>query len=214
MQSESQKYTTVNALKHEIFDFFRKRATILLFFPTAEKLVTGAFIKIVKFSKYITAQIIYEGIARVETYEYPKDAVREALLNAVTHKDYSGATPIQISVYDDEIILWNEEQLSENWTVENLFKKHPTKPHNPDIANEFFRYGFIELWGRGTLKITRKCELAGQQKPVYKYSMSGIFVEHRRDIINIEYLKTLNLNKRQIDALLFFKAKGEILSSE
>ena len=48
----------------------------------------------------------------------PKDAVREALLNAVSHKDYSGGVPIQISVYKDKIILWNEGQLPENWTIE------------------------------------------------------------------------------------------------
>ena len=51
------------------------------------------------FTKYIKAEISYDGINRVETYEYPKDAVREALLNAIAHKDYSGGVPIQINVY-------------------------------------------------------------------------------------------------------------------
>lgn len=51
------------------------------------------------FTKYIKAEISYEGISRVEKYEYPRDAVREALLNALAHKDYSGGSPVQISVY-------------------------------------------------------------------------------------------------------------------
>ena len=50
----------------------------------------------------------------VEIYEYPKNAVREALLNAIAHKDYSGGVPIQISVYTDKIIIWDEGQLPEN----------------------------------------------------------------------------------------------------
>ncbi len=104
------------------------------------------------FTKYIKAAISYEGINRIEKYEYPKDAVREALLNAVAHKDYSGGVPIQISVYSDKIIFWNEGQLPENWTIENLLTKHPSKPYNPDIANALFRSGYIESWGRGNFK--------------------------------------------------------------
>ena len=93
--------------------------------------------------------------------EYPKDAVREALLNAIAHKEYSGGVPIQISVYTDKIIIWNEGQLPENWTVKNLLEKHASRPYNPDIANALFRSGYIESWGRGTLKIIRECKQAG-----------------------------------------------------
>lgn len=57
------------------------------------------------FTKYIKAEISYEGINRIEKYEYPRDAVREALLNAIAHKDYSGGVPIQISVYSSKIIF-------------------------------------------------------------------------------------------------------------
>lgn len=66
------------------------------------------------FTKYIKAIISYEGISRVETYEYPREAIREALLNAVAHKDYSGGVPIQIKVFKDRIMIWNDGQLPEN----------------------------------------------------------------------------------------------------
>lgn len=148
---------------------YLKRAAILLFHSDPEKFVTGAYIKIgyfeneadlifqdevhgnlfeqvektvdLLFTKYIKALISYEGIHRVETYEYPKEAVREALLNAIAHKDYSGLTPIQIRVYKDKIMIWNEGHLPENWTVSNLLKSHSSRPYNPDIANAFFRSG-------------------------------------------------------------------------
>ncbi len=149
---------------------YLKRAAVLLFHPKPENFVPGAYIKIgffesdselvyqdeihgnlfeqiekttdLLFTKYIKATISYEGLQRVETYDYPKEALREALLNAISHKDYSSGVPIQISVYKDKIMLWNDGQLPDNWTVENLLKKHPSKPYNPDIANAFFRSGY------------------------------------------------------------------------
>jgi ATP-dependent DNA helicase RecG len=166
------------------------------------------------FTKYIKAPISYEGINRVETYEYPKDAVREALLNAIAHKDYSSGVPIQISVYTDKIIIWNEGQLPENWTVKNLLEKHASRPYNPDIANALFRSGYIESWGRGTLKIIRECKQAGIPEPVFSYDSSDISVEFRKDIYNEKYLQSLNLNDRQVKAVLFTKEKGKLTNSD
>jgi ATP-dependent DNA helicase RecG len=266
---------SVNDLKKETFDFFRKkaikaqrieedvltdsnellidnlqlneneylkRAAILLFHPNPDKFVTGAYIKIgyfetdddlkfqdevhgnlfeqiektidLLFSKYIKSSISYEGLNRVEKYEYPKDAIREALLNAVSHKDYSGGVSIQISVYGDKLIFWNEGQLPENWTVENLSIKHPSKPYNPDIANALFRSGYIESWGRGTLKMINECVQFGIPKPNYFYDMSGFWVEFRKDIFSLEYFKSLGLNERQIQAMKYIKEKGKITNSE
>ena len=166
------------------------------------------------FTRYIKALISYEGIYRVETYEYPKDAVREAIHNAVAHKDYTGATPIQISVYKDKIMIWNYGQLPENWTIETLQKKHSSVPHNPDISNAFFRVGYIEAWGRGIRKMNEQCADAGLPQPLYYYESSGFWVEFRKDIYFPEYLKDLGLNERQIKAVLYAKEKGKITNKE
>jgi ATP-dependent DNA helicase RecG len=219
-----------------------KRAAILLFHPKPEKYVTGAFIKIgyfeneadlmyqdeahgnlfeqiektmdLFFSKYIKALISYEGISRVETYEYPKEAIREALLNAVAHKDYSGGAPIQIKVFKDRIMIWNDGQLPNNWTITNLLKKHASKPYNPDIANTLFRSGYIESWGRGIEKMMNYCLDAGIPKPNYSFEGSDFMVEFRKDIYHEKYLIDLGLNERQIRAVLFAKEKGKITNSD
>ena len=146
--------------------------------------------------------------------EYPKDAVREALLNAIANKDYSGGVPNQISVYTDKIIIWNEGQLPENWTVKNLLEKHASRPDNPDIENALFRSGYIESWGRGTLKIIRECKQAGIPEPVFSYDSSDISVEFRKDIYNEKYLQSLNLNDRQVKAVLFTKEKEKLTNSD
>jgi ATP-dependent DNA helicase RecG len=222
---------------------FLKRAALLLFHPDPEKFVTGAYIKIgyfetdadllfqdevhgnlfeqvektmeILFTKYFKAFISYEGIHRVETFEYPEEAVREAILNAVAHKDYSSYTPIQISVYKDKVMIWNEGQLPENWTMEKLTKsKHPSFAYNPDIANAFFRSGYIEAWGRGFSKMTNQCLSAGLPEPLYDYEISGYWVIFRKDIYNTEHLQTLGLNDRQVKAVLFAKENGKITNSE
>jgi ATP-dependent DNA helicase RecG len=123
------------------------------------------------------ANISYEAMSRIEEYPVPRSALREALLNAIVHKDYSNGTPIQISVYEDKIILWNVGQLPEGWTIEKLKQKHPSKPYNPDIANAFFRAGLIEAWGRGIQKIASECQAAGLLAPEYKYDFSGFILE-------------------------------------
>lgn len=221
---------------------FLKRAAILLFHSNPENFVTGSYIKIgyfeadddlrfqdeihgslfeqiektmdLLYTKYIKALISYDGINRVETYEYPKDAVREALLNAIAHKDYSGGVPIQISVYFNRIFIWNEGQLPEAWTVQNLMEKHASRPYNPDIANALFRSGYIESWGRGTIKIIRACKQARLPEPIFNYNSSDFSVEFRKDIYNEEFLQSLNLNDRQVKAVLFAKVNGKITNSE
>lgn len=166
------------------------------------------------FSKYIKALISYEGISRVETYEYPREAVREALLNAVAHKDYSGGAPIQIKVYKDRILIWNDGQLPENWTISNLLKRHSSKPYNPDIANTLFRSGFIESWCRGIEKMITYCQEEKIPSPSYFFEASDFLVEFRKDIYNEEYLTNIGLNERQVRAVLFTKEKGKITNSD
>ncbi|MCC5945773.1 MAG: putative DNA binding domain-containing protein [Bernardetiaceae bacterium] len=266
---------SVNDLKRETFDFFRKRASmsqridqesladsnehlienlqlregkflkraaILLFHTNPERFITGAYIKIgyfesdsdlrfqdevhgnlfeqiektvdLLFTKYIKAIISYESINRIETFEYPKNALREALLNAIAHKDYSGGVPIQISVYKDKLMIWNEGQLPENWTMETLIAKHASKPYNPDIANALFRSGYIESWGRGITKMIKLCIEAGLPQPSFSYNSSGIWAVFQKDIYNESYLRTLQLNDRQIRAVFFVKNNDKITNSE
>lgn len=221
---------------------YLKRAAILLFHPNPEAFVTGAYIKIgyfeaddelkyqdevqgnifeqiektidLLFTKYIKSSISYEGLNRVEKYDYPKDAVREALLNAVSHKDYAGAVPIQISVYPEKIMFWNEGQLPDNWTIEKLFVKHPSKPFNPDIANALFRSGYIESWGRGIRKMINECVRSGIPEPKFFYDMSGFWVEFSTGIYSEEQLKSLGLNSRQIKTILYLKENKRITNSE
>ncbi len=199
-----------------------KKAAVLLFHPKPDKLFTGASSKIGFFrsdddlafqdevkgslieqaekvidlllTKYLKAQITYDGLQRKEIFPVPPAALREAMLNAIVHKDYASGIPIQISVYDNQLIIWNEGELPEDWTVAKLKVKHPSRPYNPDIANAFFRAGLIESWGRGTIKILNEAKAAKTPVPVFKYDDSGFYVIFNFEEISIEQ-KVLDLLK-------------------
>ena len=102
--------------------------------------------------KYMRAKITYEGIYRRERYFVPEAALREALLNAICHKQYESRIPIQVSVYDDRLYVANVGVLPETWTINNLLGKHESRPYNPNVATVMYYAGFIESWGRGVEK--------------------------------------------------------------
>ena len=198
------------------------RAAILAFGKNPEKLITGAYVKIGFFrthtdllyhdeihgslfeqvektmdmllTKYMRAHIAYEGITRTETYDFPEDALREAVLNAVIHKDYTSGNPVQISVYDKMIWISNSGNLPQGWTVDTLKKRHKSEPANPDIANAFFRAGYIEEWWRGTINIVNYCKNAGLPEPDFNFD-SGLTVLFKKENKSYEELASIDFEK-------------------
>lgn len=178
-------------------DGYLIRAAMLAFYKDPEKWVTGSYIKIgyfgkldsdlvyqdevhgplieqvdktgdLVYTKYMKALIDYEGVQRIEQFMFHKDEFREILLNAIVHKDYSSYNPIQISVYEDKIYIWNDGGMPPNLdSTDKLFMKHSSKPYNPKLANVFFKSGMIEAWGRGFEKIREACALYDGPLPEY-----------------------------------------------
>ena len=217
-----------------------KNATVLLFGKKPAKFFPGAYFKIGRFinsdddlrfqdivegnilemadkvmdilkTKYLISPISYKGLQRIETLELPEDALREAIFNAIVHKDYTGA-PIQLSVYNHKLILWNEGRLPDGFTIETLLDKHPSRPYNKTIAEIFFKAGFIEAWGRGISKIIIGFKKAKLPAPIFEAKMGGVFVIVNRKIrengeLNGELNDELNgeLNKGQEKVYLYIK---------
>ena len=111
-------------------------------------------------------------------------------------------------------MIWNEGSLPANWTIEKLLSKHPSKPCNPDIANAFFRSGYVEAWGRGIEKITSQCMEAGLPVPLFSVEGNDFWTIFRKDRYNEQSLRESGLNERQIKAVLFVKEKGRITNRE
>ena len=127
--------------------------------------------------KFFISPISYQGLHRIEGWEYPYEAIRETVLKSIIHRNYMGA-PIQISVYNDKLMVWNEGKLPDGITFEDLRKKHTSRPHNPILAGAFFKGGLIEAWGRGTLKIIDECKKSGLPEPLIEPMFGGISVNN------------------------------------
>lgn len=164
-------------------------------------------------NKFLTQRIDFEGLQRIEKGEYPVAAIREMLLNALVHKNYSGAQ-IQLRVYDDKISIWNEGTLPEGLSFEALKRQHPSRPRNPLIADVCFKGGYIDAWGRGTIKIITSCKEAGLPEPEFKELDGGVLVTIFKNIYTEDQLKKLGLNERQIKAVLYIKENGKITNKE
>ena len=181
-----------------------KRAGALCFYREAEKVISGCYVKIGKFDgsellyqdevhgslilmadriidliylKYLRAAISYHKETRVETYPFARDAVREAVYNALIHCNWADNNPIQIRIEEDVMYISNSSMLPFGWTAETLLEPHSSKPFNPDIARVFYRAGYIESWGRGIQKICDACKNLGSDLPEYIVHGEDIMVK-------------------------------------
>lgn len=103
--------------------------------------------------------------------------VRELLLNAINHKDYATGAPIQVSVYEDKIVIFNMGSWSKHVpTDERVYEKHESVPNNPKIADVSFRSGDVESWGRGFLKIKAECKTINAPLPIIDAENGGVSV--------------------------------------
>ncbi len=163
--------------------------------------------------KFLTRPIEFEGMHRIEKGEYPVAAIREMLLNALVHRNYVGA-PIQIRVYDDKVSIWNEGTLPDGLTLEALKRSHSSRPRNPIIADVCFKGGYIDAWGRGTIKIIDTCKQADLPEPELTELDGGFSITLFKDNITPEKLTKLGLNDRQIKAVLILKERSKITNKE
>lgn len=164
-------------------------------------------------SKYLIRPISYKGLERQEPLEYPEPALREAILNAIVHKDYS-STYIFLRVYDDHLHLWNPGSLPEELSIEKLKGNHSSYPRNKNIATVFFKAGYIESWGRGTNKIIDSCIEAGLPEPLIGEDQGGFSITFLKEKYTYQFITGQKLEQRQIKAMLYIKEHGSISNAQ
>jgi len=160
-------------------------------------------IKVIK--RHISVRYEIKDIRREDVWEYPLEAIREASINALIHREYLSSEDIQIKIYGDRIWFWNPGKLPEGLNTEMLRKEHPSKLRNKLIAFVFYYAGLIEKWGTGTIRMISWCRKHGLPDPEFVEEFGGFSVRFWKDIYNEEHLKKLRLNERQIKAVLYVK---------
>ncbi|MBN2365535.1 MAG: putative DNA binding domain-containing protein, partial [Calditrichaeota bacterium] len=109
-----------------------------------------------------------KGLLRKDIPEVPEVALRESIVNAVLHRDYSiqGAR-VMVEIYDDRIEISNPGGLPPSMTPEEFGRRSVIR--NPNIANMLQRFGYIERMGTGIGRINELCDANGTARPAYDF---------------------------------------------
>lgn len=149
-------------------------------------------------------------LARKERWEYPLDAVREGIINAVCHRDYADSGNVVVKIFDDQLEIWNPGSLPLDLTVDDLRKSHESKPRNKLIARAFFLIKYIEQFGTGTGRMISDCQEAGVPEPEFESRASSFRTIFYRTISAERKFGSLGLKEGQIKALQHALNKGKI----
>ena len=157
----------------------------------------------------------FDGFKRIDIEEYPYDAVKEAVINAVCHKDYFSQNNVFVNVFDDRIEVISPGSIPNNLTLKEVYGT--SNPRNYKIVELFKRIHFIEKLGSGLKRMDELMLLHGLKKPVYEINTAFFKVffygpkERILELVkpsNETDLRELGLNKLQVKALSFLQKKG------
>ena len=155
-----------------------------------------------------------EKVASDVTYEVPLPVVREALVNAVAHRNYASKSGVQVMVFSDRIEVWNPGALPEDLTIDQLREPHPSVPRNRLICEPLYLAHYIERAGTGTLDMIRLCRAAGLPEPEFHSEGERFRTVICRDWLTDAVMGELGLNDRQKKAVTYVKTNGAITNSE
>ena len=112
---------------------------------------------------------------RIEKWDYPIEALREGLINAIVHRDYSDAGNIQVRIFDDRVEIWSPGLLPRELDLSRIETECRSIPRNKKLAELFFKVNLIENWGTGFIRMLHKCKSNGNPRPVFE-EKAGAFV--------------------------------------
>jgi len=160
------------------------------------------------------AWIPKEKFEREESWEYPPDAFREAVINAVCHRDYQSSGNVQVSIFSNSLEILNPGLLPSTLTIESLKRRHSSKPRNRLIAETLFKIKYIEKFGSGTTKMIRVCRERGVPEPEFLEQDEDFMVTFRRSSVNVLLDQPQLLNERQKQAIEYLKIHESITTLE
>jgi predicted HTH transcriptional regulator len=147
------------------------------------------------------------------SFEIPPDAVAEAVVNALAHRDYDSNGSVEVRLFSDRLEVWNPGGLPGTLTFASLRVDHASVPNNPLLAESMFLARYIERVGSGTLSMIELCQKAGLPEPDFELR-DGFFVATLwRDWLTSSVVSGLGLNERQLQAIAEIKLRGGITNT-
>ena len=148
------------------------------------------------------------------TYELPHLAVAEAIVNAITHRDYTSNASVQVMLFSDRLEVWNPGELPTALTIGELRLPHASIPRNPLIAEPMFLAHYAEKAGSGILDMFKLCAQANLPPPEFRQSGGQFIQTLNRDWMTDKVLAGFNLNDRQIRMLALVKQLGRVTNRD
>ena len=160
-------------------------------------------------------EITSAQMERQEIWDYPREAIREALVNALIHRDYfKKGQQVVVKVYDDHLWMHNPGGLPPGISVDDLKRSPHSVLRNPLMAKVFYLAGFVEQYGSGIQRMIDACTSNGLSEPVFSSDGFGFTIVIRKDSMSMDYLTGIGLHERQIRAILYVKEHKSISSGE
>ena len=158
----------------------------------------------------------FAGLDRIDKRDYPPEAVREALLNAITHRDYSFSGSTLISIFDDRIEFVTIGGLVRGLTFDDIMLG-VSALRNKKLANVFYRLRLIEAYGTGILRIN-ECYADSEVKPLFEVTDNAFkitlpnrnFTGERKETTPAVPAKTKDKTQRQDIILRLAKKQGAV----
>lgn len=147
------------------------------------------------------------------TYELPPQAVTEAIVNAVAHRDYASNASVQVSLFSDRLEVWNPGELPPVLTPERLRRPHASIPRNPLIADPLFLVRYVEKAGTGILDAIAFCRSAGLPEPDFRQDGGQFVMTLWRDWLTPSMLSSLQLNERQLKAVAVVRLEHRLTTA-
>ena len=147
-------------------------------------------------------------------YELPPDAVGEAIVNAIAHRDYHSNASVEVRLFADRLEVWNPGAMPGTLTLDDLRDAHPSVPNNPLIAESLYLTRYIEKAGSGTQRMIELCREAALPEPSFELRAGSFVITLWRDWLTNEVMAGFQLNDRQRLAVDFMKTRGQISNRE
>ena len=160
-------------------------------------------------------QAVVKGLQRHEQLEYPESSVREALVNAVAHRDYRlTGRSIEIRMYTDRLEITSPGGLPAHITLDNIIEEHYSR--NPRLVNGLYQWGYIEELGLGIDRMIEDMVNAGHPPPTFeaKGHRFSVVLYNNKDAKRAVPEWEQHMNERQIKAIEFLQRHGGITNRD
>lgn len=154
------------------------------------------------------------SITAPATYELPPDAVAEAIVNAIAHRDYHSNASVEVRLFANRLEVWNPGRLPGTLALDDLRRAHPSVPNNPLVAESLYLTRYIERVGSGTQTMIDLCRQSGLPEPDFEQRAGSFVITLWRDWLTDDVLTQYNLNARQQQAVEYLKANREITNRQ